>query len=128
MLAHTANGLLREVQGLLHPESRLHARDIVSAPPGRQSGTGPRKHEVEGKTAPKETEARMFAQEIAERLRLARAEGAFEELALVAPPHFLGILRGRLDGPTRACVVSTIAKDLVQSDLGTIAAQCNAVH
>lgn len=53
-----------------------------------------------------------FTREIASHLQRARAEGAFEQLILVAEPRFLGGLRGALDAPTAHKVVASVTKDL----------------
>ena len=45
-----------------------------------------------------------------------RQNGEFDQLALIAPPRMLGILREALSSPTRALVYAELAKDLDQSD------------
>ena len=66
VLARVGRAEPEEIKDLVHPESRLHARDITTAPDGRQSTRGGRKHAVEAKTGPKETEAVAFARELTE--------------------------------------------------------------
>lgn len=55
-----------------------------------------------------------FAAELVERLGAGRMTGAFQHLILVAPPHFLGLLRESLDAPTSAMVRATLDKDYSQ--------------
>lgn len=46
-----------------------------------------------------------FARLLANELETKRQGGGFERLVIVAPPKFLGQLRGELEGPLAACVV-----------------------
>lgn len=113
-LAEKPLGPITELEALVHPESRLHARDLVSDAPGRtfdRSGEG--RHAKEPNVDPKETEAIKFAIEIADRLEAARVRGEFDRLGLVAAPEFLGLLRERLGPETRALVEFEIDKDLM---------------
>ncbi len=43
-----------------------------------------------------------------------RMTGAFQHLILVAPPHFLGLIREYLDNPMDALVRATLDKDYSQ--------------
>jgi protein required for attachment to host cells len=52
-----------------------------------------------------------FARLIAGELETARQQGTFTRLVLVAPPRFLGQLRGELSPSLEACVVKSIDKD-----------------
>lgn len=97
-----------------HPESSAKGREIMSDKAGRvqqrvadgnRSAAGP-------PTSPKETEARHFAHELAATLEKEFGRNAYSRLVLVAPPHFLGILRGCLTSPVAKSVVTTVDKDL----------------
>jgi len=69
LLARTAAGRpLKELEDLVHPASRLHARDLTSDRDGRQGGSGGRVHAVQQKTDAKETEAINFARELVAKL------------------------------------------------------------
>lgn len=46
----------------------------------------------------------------------------FQQLVLVAPPHFLGVLRDALNESVREAVVAELAKDLVDADRRTVLA------
>ncbi len=48
-----------------------------------------------------------FARLVAGALETKRQGGSFERLVLVAPPKFLGQLRGELQAPLAACVVGS---------------------
>ncbi len=64
-----------------------------------------------------------FAAELAERLEAGRVAGTFQRLILVAPPHFLGLLRESLDAPTRAMVHTSLDKDYSQETVPELANQ-----
>jgi protein required for attachment to host cells len=65
-------------------------------------------------TPPKEAEAKHFAHELAASLEQAFGRNAYSRLVLVAPPHFLGMLRGCLSASVTKAVVATLDKDLTQ--------------
>jgi len=52
-----------------------------------------------------------FARLVAAELETKRQAGGFERLVLVAPPKFLGQLRGELQAPLAACVIRSQAHD-----------------
>jgi protein required for attachment to host cells len=94
---------------LEHPESRLHVVDLVTDATGRKpvggshgNGAGGRPGGFHGRpgaepdTDPKEVEAQKFARELASTIEKALQTNPDESLALVAPPHFLGLLRTTL--------------------------------
>jgi protein required for attachment to host cells len=55
--------------------------------------------------------ATTFAKSLADELRTGRMEHKFEQLLLVAEPHFLGMIEGSLDAPTAKLVSGTLNKD-----------------
>lgn len=62
-----------------------------------------------------DTEERAFAEELAERLSKAFADGEFDDLVLTVAPHMLGLLRPALDAQVRGSVIAELAKDLVKT-------------
>ena len=52
-----------------------------------------------------------FARKLVGELETGRQQGTFERLVLVAPPKFLGQLRGELSAPLAACVVKSVDAD-----------------
>ena len=96
------------------PASRAMAQDLVTDKPGRvqQSGNPSLKPGMEAPTDPKEVEAKRFGGELADLVKNSHATGRFDELVLVAPPHFLGILRQELDAQVLRAVSRSINKDL----------------
>ncbi len=100
---------LEEVEDFAHPEARLADRDLASDAAGRSTDGG---DAYAPATSPSEHEAESFAQLLAQRLKELHNEDHFESLMLVAPPKFLGLLRGRLQRPLDALVSRTVDKDL----------------
>jgi protein required for attachment to host cells len=113
-----ARGPLREIEGFVHTRSRMSNRDLVSDRPGqvRTGRLGQTVMAIPPHTDPKEAEVDHFAADLANRLRDARRRGSFDQVALVAPPKFLGLLRGHLDARTARCVVAQAAKNLTRMD------------
>ena len=109
-----AGSPLREMFDLVHTGARLHGTELTSDRAGGHAGTsGTGTHALDARTAAKQHEAETFAREIAVRLEAGRTGGLFQHLVLVAPPAFLGELRGQLDAPLRRLVTTEVAKDLV---------------
>jgi protein required for attachment to host cells len=98
-----------------HPGSRAKGSEIMADRPGRmqQSGSSARPA-MEPSTPPKEVEAERFAQELAAVLETGHGRNSFEQLILVAPPQFLGLLRKCLNAPLAKRIVATVDKDLTQ--------------
>jgi protein required for attachment to host cells len=99
-----------------HPEGGEPSREIeVSSPPGRMlqnKSLGGRRSAMEPRTTPKEAEAQRFAARLADYLETAIANRRFDDLVLVAPPHFLGVLHGALGAQAGKRLRATIDKDL----------------
>ena len=108
---------LDEIRDLVHPQSRQRPTELTSDLPGRAfSSVGDSRHAMEPPTDPKKHEADAFARQIAEQLERARGEGLYEELVVVAPPKFLGLLRQRLSDSTRMVITKEIHKNLTRED------------
>jgi len=111
---------LREIDGFIHSDSRLHAHDITSDLPGRNVGRDGSHHALEGETGIKEEEAALFAQQIDKYLLAGRNEKQFNKLVLIAPPACLGLLRRHMDAQVAKLVVYELHKNLVKSDIAEI--------
>src|SRR5687768_13364490 len=86
------------VDTMLHAESRVKAADLVSDERGRgTAGPGGAQTAYDRHTDPHRATVDAFARTVAHRLRDGRVHGEFERLVLVAPPQFLGMVRGHLD-------------------------------
>lgn len=113
IFAHEA-GTLREIDSLVHAESRMHTGDLRTGGKGEQGGgsisNSQRQTGNVEATADKHTA--LFANEVAEYLRKARTQGKAERFIIAADPQFLGSLRKRMDDETRNMVAKEIDKDL----------------
>lgn len=111
---------LEELAQFEHPESRAKARDLYTddvgsrydahAVGGRNGGNHQRSG-MEPHTEFHRIEAEKFAREVAEALRSGRVRNRFEQLIVVAPPRFLGLLRGEIDTDTARAVVEELPHD-----------------
>ncbi len=107
----TAN--LTEAQDFVSPESRIRESDHLSDRPGRSvHGAGQALHISTTQTRKKELVAEKFARALADFLGHAKKGQQFEQLSIVAPPTFLGLLRDQLSIATSRCVLEEVAKDL----------------
>ncbi len=113
--APSPTGPLEEFETYAHAEGRAHARDLVSDDQGRAfDSVGQGRHAMEPRVDPREQERIGFARMLAERVRSARSKGEVGRVFLVAPPEFLGHLRGNLDSETRRVVEGEFALNVVR--------------
>ncbi len=112
-----------------HVESRAHVRDLMADAQGRKPngypggvGQGSFPGGTTGgnylgrpgaapDTDPKEVEAQKFARELADRLEKSLNEHEFDALVLIAPPHFLGLVKSTVSGQVGKRIVGTVDKD-----------------
>ena len=87
----------------------------------RRAGQG--RHAEEPPTDPKRHAKASFAREIAQTLDDERRKNSFAELTVVAPPQFLGDLRGAMSGELRALIDTEINKDLTKLPLHELTPQ-----
>lgn len=101
-----------------HPESRLKNSELTSTEPGHsaKSKGGSRRTALEPDTTPKEAEMEHFAQQLADLLGTGAVKKSFEAVAVVAPPHFLGLLRHRLTTETEKRLITAVDKDYTFAD------------
>lgn len=110
-LNHEPTDVLVEIEALFHPESRLPDRALASDAPGLSSVAGMRsKFGMDEKVTPKEAEGIRFAKELA--LVLKAQNRHYDRLYLIAPSHFLGLLRSSLDASVSTKIVLEIDQDL----------------
>jgi protein required for attachment to host cells len=60
-------------------------------------------------------ETERFAKRVARRLDAERRKRPIGGIIIIAAPHFLGVLRPQLSGPTRKAVTREVAKDLTRA-------------
>jgi len=95
-----------------HPESRLRTQELVTTESGRldKGGRGILSA-MDPHTDPHEEEAKRFAAKVAELLNGGVAHDAFQSLTLIAPAHFLGLLKVALSAQANKRLDACIAKD-----------------
>ncbi len=114
---------LKLVKELIHPESRLKNADLVTDRPGSMSAAGSGRGVKQPQTTPKEHEAKVFAQEIAQQLYAGRTQNAFGRAIIFAPPTFMGMINAAIDSPTDNLVSDRFEKDYTKSGEPQIKAQ-----
>lgn len=120
---------LTEVETLIHPESRLHERDLVTDRPGRtfESHSSMRRS-VGQPVPPKKQEAINFAKLVSAYLNNAALGGKIQRIYLAASPSFLGLLRQELDKATAQMIASEINKEITHLDSSEICAFFPSAH
>jgi len=102
-----------EVGDFIHAEGSLPVRALVSDQQGRR-GTGLfDRPGLSQSTDPKEVEAWKFAQKLAGMLKHGLDVNEYDSLILVAPPHFLGILRKTLDHQVAKRLTTSLDKNFI---------------
>jgi protein required for attachment to host cells len=102
-----------------HPESRNKASELVGDHSGQRSSEGPSAHHnaLAPSSSPKEVEKGHFGHSLVKMLDQAMRSKRFDRWVLVAPPHFLGMLRNELTPELRKHLLATVDKDLNHLDL-----------
>ena len=120
IFSHDKKSGYRMVQAFTHPESRVKRMDLMADDRGRKSmgvaGGGYGHPAAEPDTDPKEVEHEKFARELGGELERGLNEHLFEELVVVAPPHFLGLVKGSMPEQVQKRLVDTLSKDFAQLD------------
>jgi protein required for attachment to host cells len=106
---------LRLVKELLHPESRLKNSELVTDRPGSMGSPVSGRGAKQPQTMPKDHEAKVFAQRIAQELYKGRTNNAYGRAIVFAPPNFMGMLNGVLDQPTAQLISDRFEKDYTKS-------------
>lgn len=115
------SGEIEEKVAAIHPASRLKEKDLVSDAPGRSYDRfGAGRHRTDPAGSQHAHEEERFATEIASQLKDGVLRGEVGTLILVAPPAFLGALRGKLDAATLQHVTLELGKDLVHLEAAAI--------
>jgi protein required for attachment to host cells len=99
---------LVEVDNLLNPDGRLEDREINTDARGRFPGG----HTGEDEVGAVEHRTELFAKRLGDYLDKARTEHRYDELVLVAPPKFLGMMRKSLGKEVEKLVADQVPKDL----------------
>jgi protein required for attachment to host cells len=122
-------GVLRSVGAMSDPKAHLHDRDFKSDRPGRvfdhAPSSGQRRgsvahHATGGEETPRKHEAQAFANRIVHSLETARNAHEFDQLAVIAGPRFIGMLRSAMPKPLADLIVVEVVKDLMHETEDTI--------
>ncbi len=110
-----------------HPSSRLKNSDLVSDRAGHMQSAGLGHGSRQPQTEPKQHEAKLFAQTLARELQAGRTKREYRRAIVVAPPAFMGLLKGALDEPTAEMVSDHFDKDYTRAtpkELGDLLSSC----
>ena len=90
-------------------------RELAADRPGRSfDRAGDGRHGMEPRTDPQEVEQERFARDVVGALEQADRRQRFDCLILVAPPSFMGLLRGLLPANLAGKVGGELTKDLTK--------------
>ena len=100
---------LNEEEGFVHEAAHLPNRELV----GDAAGKSVDQHgSLDPATSAREYESKAFAKLLVKHLKELHNREHYKNLVLVAPPRFLGLLRGELDSALDKLVSKTINKEL----------------
>lgn len=104
---------LQEIGTWVNPEGRALGHELENERlQTTYESVGEARHSIEPHTTLKQKTADRFAHRLCETLEQGRAERAYEQLVLVAEPHFLGTLNAAIGKQVRQHVTSEIRKEL----------------
>jgi protein required for attachment to host cells len=97
-----------------HDESRSKAQDLVGDKSGARSSEGASAHHnaLAPSSSPKDVEKARFAHELGKTLDQAMRSARFGHWVLVAPPHFVGLIKKELTPELEKHLMVTVDKDL----------------
>ncbi len=105
-------------------DGRRHQGELDADRPGSSAGrAGGGRHSYAPSRDAKDTACAHFAKELAADLARALRAGDFTRLVLVAPPRFLGVLKGALDPQLERALLATLAKDLPRAPISELIVQ-----
>lgn len=115
-------GSLELIHALSFPLARKRSQELVSDEAGRidKGGRGILSA-MDPRTDPHAHQAELFARELSELLDKAAGRNAYGRLTIVAPAHFLGLLRESISSQTRRKLVGDLARDLTPLELPQLA-------
>ncbi len=116
---------INEILDLVNPAGRDAMQDIQTDNHGRfhtagAAGSPNGSHSIGRAEYPADHEIALFAKRLGAYVDKARAEVRYDHLCLVAPPRFLGLLRGSLGKGCQKLLKREISKDLSRADAPTI--------
>jgi protein required for attachment to host cells len=107
-------GSLTEIACYTNPNGRSPGQHPEHGRQGRtQESASSARHAIEPHTSLREKHALQFADLLRDAIRQGRLDDQYDQLVLMAPPRFLGVLRDRLDDQTLKCVTAEVGSDLL---------------
>jgi protein required for attachment to host cells len=111
---------LDEIESMLNPEGRMNDRELTTDGnprlhgPGGIQGSGRSSAANSAREEPSAVEhaVEMFSKRVGEYLEKARTDHRYDQLVLVAPPKFLGLMRKELGKEVEKLVLDQVPKDL----------------
>ena len=94
-----------------HEQSKLKNGELVSDRAGSYKSVASNGASFDEVSTPKENEKIDFAKELATSLDSGRSKQAFDQLIIIAPPHFSGLLSKQLNKNTTRLVTGSVMKD-----------------
>jgi protein required for attachment to host cells len=118
----------RAVELVVHEASRSKASELVSDKAGSRSSEGGSVHHnaLAPGSSPKDVEKDHFAHALATTLDRALRAARFQNWVLVAPPHFLGLIKKELGSELAKRLMATIDKDLTGLDIHALVERLDA--
>lgn len=108
------------IKEYLHPPSREKGEDLASDRPGHYQAESQPAGAIHGAfnepTSPKAYEHERFAMELAKELNEGRTRNRFNNLMIVASPHFHGLLNQHLNSHVAKMVTNRLSKDYTELD------------
>ncbi|OGO93786.1 MAG: hypothetical protein A3F41_06800 [Coxiella sp. RIFCSPHIGHO2_12_FULL_44_14] len=111
---------LNLIEEFTHPASRKKSMDMVSDRLGRyraHGGEGLGHGAYAEPTDPKAYEIEHFAHELVEKLEAGRVSHQFEDIILVASPHFYGLMNKSFHEDLRRMITTVIEKDYTKDGI-----------
>jgi protein required for attachment to host cells len=106
-------GPFPELACFVHEAGRLQARERDDDKPGRVNHSAGYPSAVEPHEDRDHVESRRFATELANSLEHRRQENRFDQLIVIAPPKFLGVLRDAWTPSLRNMISLEFHQDLM---------------
>jgi protein required for attachment to host cells len=102
------------VSEVFHESSRSKPSDLVSDHSGNRSSEGRSAHHntLSPASSPKEVEKEHFAHSLGKTLSQGMRSARFRRWVLVAPPHFLGLLKKELTPELTRHLMATVDSDM----------------
>lgn len=104
--------VLTEIESRLNPDGRAQDRELVSDRASRMPEMAGRPRGALEASSAEDHAAEQFARSLRDLLEQGRTRNAYERLALVAPPEFLGFLHGAIGDQVARLVAVEINKNL----------------